>query len=112
MLIKKSSSRIFRKIAAILILAIVYPTSLGFLTSGVAQAQTRIMRVIVLDFQVKKGMSSLLGRKAADALANELTASGEYEVIPESRSSRKSPLKAMLASFGRSANQDCQQHGA
>ncbi len=46
-----------------------------------AQAQTAVQRAAVLDFSTGEGMDPLLGRKAADALAVNLTTSGDYEVV-------------------------------
>jgi hypothetical protein len=40
-----------------------------------------VQRAAVLDFEVGTGLDPILGRKAADALAVELTRSGDYEVV-------------------------------
>ena len=56
------------------------------LNAPVAQAQgAPAQTVIVLDFDVARGLDPLLGRKAADGLAVELQRSGSYDVVPRQR---------------------------
>ncbi|HEX8550157.1 MAG TPA: hypothetical protein VF681_01245 [Abditibacteriaceae bacterium] len=50
-----------------------------------AQAQPQPQNLVILDFDVAPGIDPVLGRKAADALAVELKASANYEVVPRSR---------------------------
>ena len=50
-----------------------------------AQPQPAPANLVILDFDVAPGIDPVLGRKAADALAVELKASQNYEVVPRSR---------------------------
>ena len=50
-----------------------------------AQVQAAPTNLVILDFDVAPGLDPVLGRKAADALAVELKASANYEVVPRAR---------------------------
>lgn len=53
-------------------------------------------RAVVLDFEVAPGVDPILGRKAADAIAVEMEASGEFSVVPRQEIERLIAVRSGL----------------
>src|SRR4051812_33647850 len=68
--------------AALFAMALLSPSQLS---PAQAQVQAAPTNLVILDFDVAPGLDPVLGRKAADALAVELKASANYEVVPRAR---------------------------
>ncbi len=76
------TTRLRRRLAAVAAPALLAGALLAStLAPRLAQAQTAVQRAAVLDFSTGTGLDPILGRKAADALAVELTRSGDYDIV-------------------------------
>lgn len=89
-------SRLVAKVTAVTVGMMAWP---WWFAPTPAAAQARITQAAVLDFQVAKGLDPSLGRRAADAVALELTNTGDYEV--HSRSEVEDAMKAVFGSVQR-----------
>ncbi|NCO92747.1 MAG: hypothetical protein GW880_15645 [Armatimonadetes bacterium] len=95
-MVRRKRSRPFRLVAKVTA-AMLCTSMLSAVTPPrSAEAQAKITRAVILDFQVAKDLDASLGRRAADAVALDLTNSGNYEVL-----SRQELQDAMVKVFGR-----------